>query len=72
MFVICSGREGMIEAKLLKGKEAEGQKYKDYFEWTEPISKTPSHRLLAMRRGEKEGILVVGYFSCGGDGYQLT
>ncbi|HMG91851.1 MAG TPA: Tex family protein [Chryseolinea sp.] len=49
--------DGVIESKLLKGKETEGQKYKDYFEWTEPISKTPSHRLLAMRRGEKEGIL---------------
>jgi uncharacterized protein len=46
----------------LKGKEAEGQKYKDYFEWTEPIAKTPSHRLLAMRRGEKEGILALDIF----------
>lgn len=51
--------EGVIESKVLKGKESEGQKYKDYFEWTEPISKTPSHRLLAMRRGEKEGILAL-------------
>jgi protein Tex len=54
--------EGTIEAKVLKGKENEGQKYKDYFEWTEPISKTPSHRLLAMRRGEKEGILSLDIF----------
>jgi uncharacterized protein len=54
--------EGVIEARLLKGKEAEGQKYKDYFEWTEPISKTPSHRLLAMRRGEKEGILSLDIY----------
>ena len=54
--------EGIIEAKVLKGKEAEGIKYKDYFEWTEPISKTPSHRLLAMRRGEKEGILALDIF----------
>ena len=54
--------EGIIESKVLKGKEAEGQKYKDYFEWTEPISKTPSHRLLAMRRGEKEGILALDIF----------
>ncbi|HTE34418.1 MAG TPA: Tex family protein, partial [Chryseolinea sp.] len=51
--------EGMIESKVLKGKEAEGQKFKDYFEWSEKISKTPSHRLLAMRRGEKEGILTL-------------
>jgi uncharacterized protein len=54
--------EGIIESRLLKGKEAEGQKYKDYFEWTEPISKTPSHRLLAMRRGEKEGILSLDIY----------
>lgn len=55
-------KEGIIESRLLKGKEAEGQKYKDYFEWTEPISKTPSHRLLAMRRGEKEGILSLDIY----------
>jgi len=54
--------EGAIESKVLKAKEAEGQKFKDYFEWTEPISKTPSHRLLAMRRGEKEGILALDIF----------
>ncbi|MEL7003058.1 MAG: Tex family protein [Bacteroidota bacterium] len=50
-------KEGVIESKLIKGKEQEGEKFKDYFEWKEPISKTPSHRLLAMRRGEKEMIL---------------
>ena len=50
-------KEGILNASVLKGKESEGQKYKDYFDWAEPISKTPSHRLLAMRRGEKEGIL---------------
>ncbi len=54
--------EGVISSKVLKGKEAEGQKYKDYFEWTEPISKTPSHRLLAMRRAEKEGVLALDIF----------
>jgi len=50
-------KEAIITSKVIKGKEQEGQKYKDYFEWEEPISKTPSHRLLAMRRGEKEMIL---------------
>ena len=55
-------KEGVIEAKVLKGKEAEGVKYKDYFEWKEPISKTPSHRLLALRRGEKESILALDIF----------
>lgn len=55
-------KEGIIESRLLKGKETEGQKYKDYFEWTEPIAKTPSHRLLAMRRGEKEGFLALDIY----------
>jgi len=54
--------EGTLDAKVLKGKEGEGQKYKDYFEWKEPIAQTPSHRLLAMRRGEKEGILALDIF----------
>ena len=49
--------EGKVASKVLKGKETEGQKFKDYFEWTEPIAKAPSHRLLALRRGEKEGFL---------------
>jgi uncharacterized protein len=55
-------REGVVESRVMKGKEADGQKYKDYFEWKEPISKTPSHRLLAMRRGEKEGILALDIY----------
>ncbi len=54
--------QGIIESKVMKGKEVEGQKYKDYFEWKEPISKTPSHRLLAMRRGEKEGVLALDIY----------
>lgn len=55
-------KEGVIESRVLKGKESEGQKYKDYFEWSEPISRTPSHRLLALRRGEKEGVLALDIF----------
>ncbi len=54
--------DGVIESKLMRGKEEEGQKYKDYFEWKEGVSKTPSHRLLAMRRGEKEGILALDIY----------
>ncbi len=54
--------EGLIESRVFKSKEAEGQKFKDYFEWSESITKTPSHRLLAMRRGEKEGILALDIF----------
>ena len=52
-------QEGIISSKVLTGKEAEGEKYKDYFEWKEPVSKSPSHRVLAMRRGEKESFLMV-------------
>ncbi len=51
--------EGMVTSKLIKGKEQEGQKYKDYFEWGESIKKIPSHRMLAMRRGEKEMVLSI-------------
>jgi protein Tex len=54
--------EGVIESRVLKGKETDGQKYKDYFEWKEPVAKTPSHRLLALRRGEKEGILALDIY----------
>ncbi len=49
--------KGLYKAVVLKGKEAEGIKYKDYFEWSEPVKTAPSHRILAMRRGEKEQIL---------------
>ena len=50
---------GIIRSRLITGKGTEGQKFKDYFEWKEPIKNTPSHRLLAMRRGEKEGFLLL-------------
>ena len=50
---------GSFRARLIPGKEEEGAKYRDYFEWTEPVSQAPSHRVLAMRRGEKEGILTL-------------
>ncbi|MBX2966631.1 MAG: RNA-binding transcriptional accessory protein [Cyclobacteriaceae bacterium] len=55
-------KEGTVTANVVKSKEAEGQKFKDYFDWNEPIAKTPSHRLLALRRGEKEGILMLDIF----------
>lgn len=51
--------QAFIRSKAIKGKELEGIKYKDYFEWEEPLKKCPSHRLLAMRRGENEGFLKV-------------
>lgn len=46
-----------FKAEVIKGKEEEGIKYKDYFEWNEPVKTAASHRVLAMRRGEKELIL---------------
>lgn len=52
--------KAVISAKLVKGKEEEGAKYRDYFEWSEPLKKCPSHRFLAMQRGEKEGFLKIG------------
>ncbi len=49
----------VIESKVIKGKEEEGDKYNDYFETNEPISRCVSHRLLAIIRGEQEGFLRV-------------
>jgi uncharacterized protein len=49
--------EGIIASKVAKGKEAEGNKYSNYFDWQEPITRAAGHRLLAMLRGEKEGFL---------------
>nr|WP_177217404.1 Tex family protein [Thermoflexibacter ruber] len=48
---------GKFKAKVIAGKEEEGQKYKDYFDLEENIADAPSHRILAMRRAEKEGII---------------
>ena len=53
------GRQAQLKSKLIKGKETEGSKYKDYFDFSEPLRKCPSHRLLAIRRAESEGILRV-------------
>ncbi len=52
-------RGAYVSSKVIKGKEEEAEKYRDYFEWNEPLKKCPSHRLLAMRRGEKEGFLRI-------------
>ncbi len=49
----------VITSKVIKGKEDEGAKYLDYFDFSEPLKRTTSHRLLALRRGEAEGILRV-------------
>lgn len=50
-------KKGIIQSRVASGKEKEGIKYKDYFEWEEPVASAPSHRILAMRRGEKEDFL---------------
>lgn len=52
-------REAVITSKVIRGKEEEGVKYKDYFDYSEPLRKCISHRLLAIRRGEAEGFLKV-------------
>ena len=50
----------MIHSKVIKEKEEEAAKFRDYFDWHEPLKRCPSHRLLAMRRGENEGFLRIG------------
>lgn len=50
-------RKAIISSTLVKGKEAEGEKFKDYFDWSEPLKRIPSHRFLAISRGENEGFL---------------
>src|SRR5574344_3002344 len=54
-------RDAIITSKVIKTKAEteEAAKYKDYFDWQEPLRRCPSHRMLAMRRGEAEGILRV-------------
>ncbi len=52
-------REAFIRAKVIKGKEEEGAKYTDYFDFREALKRCPSHRMLAIRRGEAEGVLKV-------------
>jgi uncharacterized protein len=51
--------KGIMRSKVISGKEEEGIKYKDYYEWEEPVAKAPSHRVLAIRRGENEGFLIL-------------
>jgi uncharacterized protein len=52
-------KQATVRSKVARGKEEEGSKYKDYFGYEEPLRKIPSHRLLAIRRGEEEGFLRV-------------
>jgi len=50
-------KQGMLRASVIKGKETEGSAYRDYFEWQEPLSKAPAHRIHAMLRAEREGVI---------------
>lgn len=50
-------RKSLLTSKLMKGKSEEAQKYKDFFDFSEPLYKIPSHRFLAIYRGEREGLL---------------
>ena len=52
-------REGIVHSKVVKGKDAGGVKYSDYFDATSPLRSISSHRFLAMRRGEDDGILKI-------------
>ena len=52
-------REARITSKVISGKETEADKYRDYFDWSEPLARCSSHRMLAIRRGENEGFLRV-------------
>ncbi len=51
--------KGVITSRVVAGKETEGSKYRDYFDWSEPLAEAPSHRILAMRRGEREDVLTL-------------
>lgn len=52
-------RKSVLASKIMKGKKEAGDKYKDYFDFNEPLYKIPSHRFLALYRGEREGILSI-------------
>lgn len=55
-------REAVIKSKLVKGKEEEGSKYRDWFDWEEPLKRCASHRFMALLRAESEGILKIQIF----------
>jgi protein Tex len=52
-------KSATIKSRVIKGKEEAAEKFEDYFEWEEPLAQCPSHRMLAMRRGEKEDFLIL-------------
>ena len=66
--------QGTFSSRVVEGKHSEASKYRDYFQWEEPVADVPSHRVLAMLRGEREGLLSIriaparraGHFDPGG------
>ena len=52
-------RDAVVKSKVISDKQEAGAKFKDYFDWSEPLAKIPSHRMLAIRRGETEGFLMM-------------
>ncbi|MBN2251594.1 MAG: RNA-binding transcriptional accessory protein, partial [Candidatus Altiarchaeota archaeon] len=55
---VLFAKKAVIHSKVAKDKEEEGSKYRDYFDWEEPVATAPSHRVLAIRRGAAEGFLI--------------
>ena len=55
----CFSHNAVVTSKVVKGKEPDAIKYGDYYDFSEPLRRCPSHRILAMRRGENEGFLRV-------------
>ncbi len=64
-------KKGVFRSKVIPGMEKEGNKYRDYFDWEEPVASAPSHRTLAMRRGEKEGVLTLNVLPPEGEALSL-
>ncbi len=64
-------RSATIKSKVLRGKEEIGEKFKDYFDWEEPLMSCPSHRLLAIRRGEGEEVLNIHIAPPEDDAYKI-
>ena len=60
-------QQGVMVSRVLDGKEAEGAKFSDYFDYREPIHKIPSHRALALFRGRNQGILSLELLAGDGD-----
>ena len=64
-------KSSLMSSKMVKGKEKEGEKYRDYFEWSESAKNAPSHRILALLRGADEGILSVHFLPEDEDAFSI-